>query len=330
VRRNSAQPSAVGALLRAGAGEAQLGQLARHASFQKTCTVIAQETPEKPKVYGRTPTAPRRGARSEAGGGSLVPRYPPWYPPSMAKIARTVSGLGLALFLGLALVPPACGGRQAPELSVFHGDGRPTVPNATVSKLQACVDRIRDPRHEIKYAFQFHVEVAEDGHVARVKHKGASPTDPGIESCLADALEGMRVPASAVEALTRQWEEAEAVSPSSRALMGEPVSLGAALLAALAGVELAPVVIVAGVVTVAVGVTVYVGEEVIDTIKYRRKRNDKCTKMFVRCQALGPPCTTFLRGCGAGGLSPCAACNDACLVEGDYLSACRCYSCGYE
>jgi len=208
----------------------------------------------------------------------------------MAKIARTVSGLGLAVCLGLAFVPPACGGRQAAELSVFHGSDGPTVPAATVSKLQACADRIRDPLKEITYTFYFHVEVAEDGHVDRVKHKESIPVDPGIESCLADALEGMRVPASAVEALTQQREHAEGVSPSSRGLMGDPISAGAALLAALAGVELVPVTLAAGVVTVNVGVTIYVGEEVIEAARRQResKRGDSPPLSSPRVMPLGP------------------------------------------
>ena len=244
----------------------------------------------------------------------------------MAKIARTVSGLGLAVCLGLAFVPPACGGRQAAELSVFHGSDGPTVPAATVSKLQACADRIRDPLKEITYTFYFHVEVAEDGHVDRVKHKESIPVDPGIESCLADALEGMRVPASAVEALTQQREHAEGVSPSSRGLMGDPISAGAALLAALAGVELVPVTLAAGAVTVTVGVTIYVGEKVIEKVKRRKRNENSCGEMYDNCKDRNyPPCNTYPQP----GKSLCGFCNLDCFAKRPYTYS-DCYKCGFS
>jgi hypothetical protein len=57
------------------------------------------------------------------------------------------------------------------------------------------------------------------------------------------------------------------------------MSAGAALLAALAGVELVPVTLVAGAVTVAVGVSIYAGEKVIEAAK----RRSRCQKVKERC-----------------------------------------------
>jgi hypothetical protein len=245
----------------------------------------------------------------------------------LRTITRLTLAAGLALCLSLAFTPLGCGASQGVEASRHGGEG-PGVPDATVSALRACADQGKDRFKETTYALHFDVEVTEDGHVDRVKRKESLPAERAMESCMADAIEGMRVPLFVVQALTPH-AEAEAVSPASRGLIGNPL-----LLAAAAVVELVPVLVVAAGVTVIVGVSIYASEEIIETVKRRNKRKDKikerCNDMFEVCQGMGPPCTTYLPGCGTSGLTPCGACNERCLAENSYDANCRCYSCGYE
>jgi hypothetical protein len=197
----------------------------------------------------------------------------------VVKIARLASSLGLALFLGLAFVPPACGGSQPVDPPVPHGSEGPTIPDATIAELRVCASRGKDRREEATYAFHFDVEVMEDGHVDRVKHKESLPVDRATESCMAGALEGMRVPAYVVQALTEQAERAEGVSPQSRGLIGNP------LLAAGAAVELFPLLLVVAGATVVVGVAVYYVE--IDAARRRRRSKAQC---YAACDAQTEVC----------------------------------------
>jgi hypothetical protein len=132
------------------------------------------------------------------------------------------------------------------------------------------------------------------------------------------ALEGMPVPLSVTRTLS-----AQAVSPQSRGVMGGVWVLGGA-------VPLAPIFIVAAGVTITVLVSVRLTEEAIEAARRRRKVKDRCRDMFVVCQELGPPCMTYLPGCGTPGLTPCGACNEFCLAENPYDANCRCYSCGFR
>jgi hypothetical protein len=240
----------------------------------------------------------------------------------LRTITRLTLAAGLALCLGLAFVPVSCGGSRGFEASSHGGDG-PTIPDATVAELRACAEKSKGRLKETTYAFQFAVEVTEDGHAGRVRLKDSSPSDGEMESCMPDVLKDMPVPPAAVQALTPP-AEAEAVLPESRGLVGNP------LLAAAAVVELIPIALVAASVTVIVGVTIYASNEAVKKVRRKRRINAKCLEMFVVCQELGPPCTTGFPGCSDWGITPCRACQIKCLAEFDYTPACQCYSCGYR
>jgi hypothetical protein len=179
----------------------------------------------------------------------------------------------VALMMGL----PACGGEDG---VVTHppprpGEG-PSVPDATVAAFKACAERGQRRLKESSYVFQFDVEVTESGQVGRVRLKDSYPTDSGIDSCLARALEDMQVPPSAERRLLLQTES---VSPQSRGLIGNPLAL-----LAVAAVELIPAMVVAAGVTVVVAVTVSVGADVIETIS-KRDRKAKCMGPYYECLA---------------------------------------------
>ena len=67
------------------------------------------------------------------------------------------------------------------------------------------------------YAMQFDVEVTESGHAGRVKLRDSSPSEHGLESCIARALEGMTSPVPVMRLISQQ-----PVSPESRGLLGSP------------------------------------------------------------------------------------------------------------
>jgi hypothetical protein len=238
----------------------------------------------------------------------------------LRTITRLTLAAGLALCLSLAFTPLGCGASQGVEASRHGGEG-PGVPDATVSALRACADQGKDRFKETTYALHFDVEVTEDGHVDRVKRKESLPAERAMESCMADAIEGMRVPLFVVQALTPH-AEAEAVSPASRGLIGNPL-----LLAAAAVVELVPVLVVAAGVTVIVGVSIYASEEIIETVKRRNRRMEKCKDMFEVCQGIDA-CNRGYPGDDVWKNSICKACMMVC-PSGEYPSHLNCYSCGF-
>jgi hypothetical protein len=221
----------------------------------------------------------------------------------LQTITKLRLAAGLALCLGLAFVPVGCGGSRG-VLTSSRGDGGPTIPDATIAELRACVDKGQARLEDPAYTFVFAVEATEDGHADRVKLKDSSPGDGAMESCLAEALEGMRVPSVVVEALSQQAEQAEAVSPASRGLMANPFA------AVLGGaISLVPVVLTAAAVTVVVGVAIYASEEIVETVRRRRRSKAQCYKL---CDAEAEICEENCRINTKAGTEERRVCWTAC------------------
>jgi hypothetical protein len=159
------------------------------------------------------------------------------------------------------------------------------------------------------------VEVTEDGQVDRVKNKESLPVDHAMESCMASAIEGMRVPRYVVEALIQDVEKGD---ESSRRLVANPLVLGGAI-------SLLPAVLVAAEVTVVVAVTISLSKDIIDAARRRRKAKARCLNMFVECQGMGPPCTDKI----IGTLDVCGLCRDECQAGKPYTRN-ECYRCGFQ
>jgi hypothetical protein len=236
------------------------------------------------------------------------------------RITKRTLAAGLALCLSLAFTPFACGGSGASQgvPANPHGSEGPTVPDATVSTLRACAGQGKDRlKEKTTYTLHFDVEVTEDGDVDRVRTKESRPVDRGMESCMAGALEGMRVPL-VVEALTQRAEEAEAVSPPSRGLT-------ALLLDEVIVIELVPVAFTILTASVLVGVSIYLSKPDVKKRRIRRKK-PSCDVMFSNCQDLGWPCTRFYRRWGT---TLCGFCNLDCFAGKGYRTN-ACYACGFQ
>jgi hypothetical protein len=238
--------------------------------------------------------------------------------PDVLRILRLTLAIGLALCLGLAFTPLGCGGSRGVEASSHGGEG-PSVPDATIAELRACAEKSKARLKDTTYAFQFAVEVTEDGHADRVRLKDSFPGDDGMEGCMTRALEDMPVPLSVVQALSEQAEQAEAVSPESRGLMGNPFAaiLGGAI-------SLAPAVVTAAGVTFVVGVTIYLGKEAIKERRRKRRIREKCLVMYVACEGMGGLCTRPIDR----DYNICSRCQANCENESSYFSS-ACVLCGF-
>ena len=120
-------------------------------------------------------------------------------------IIRLTSAMGLALCLGLAFTPLGCGGSQGMGMASSHGAGEgPLAPKETVDRITECVNEAKGRLTDTVYAMGFDVEVTESGLAGRVRLKDSSPSEPGLESCIAHALEGVPSPVPIARLVSQQ------------------------------------------------------------------------------------------------------------------------------
>ncbi|WP_281328795.1 hypothetical protein [Polyangium sp. 6x1] len=138
-----------------------------------------------------------------------------------------------------------------------HGSGDgPSVPAATVARLQACAEHGADRLTDTHYAIAFDVDVKADGQVDTATVRESMIADREIVSCMEDALRGMTLPGVVTPLRSSGPVYGGGVSSAGRAPVGHPaaVVVGAA-------VNLVPILIVAAGVTIVVAVTVHVASE---------------------------------------------------------------------
>ena len=189
------------------------------------------------------------------------------------------------------------------ELSHRAGEG-PQAPEATVSQITDCVNEAKARLTDTSYALQFNVEVTESGHAGRVKLKDSSPSERGLESCIARALEGMTSPVPVMRLISQQ-----PVSPESRGLLGQPLPL----IAVGGGGSLAPIFILAAGVTVIVAVALYVAEETAEAARRRKKKKEQCIAWGAECLE-NPKQPERNRGI-YGYTKPCGDCIHECIND---------------
>ncbi|MDI1477589.1 hypothetical protein [Polyangium sp. y55x31] len=173
---------------------------------------------------------------------------------------RLTASLGLAFGLGFGFTPLGCGsspmGNPRPSAHGSH-DG-PSVPPATVAQLGECAEHGAARLTDTHYAIMFDVDVKADGQVDEAKVRESMIGDREIESCMTRVLTGMSLPGVVTPLRSSGPVYGGSVSPEGRAPMGHPAAAAAA-----AAVNLSPILIIAGGVTIVVAVTVHVAEEVV-------------------------------------------------------------------
>ena len=177
------------------------------------------------------------------------------------------------------------------------------APQKTVAALQACADKfaLKLSGKADSYAVLYNLEVTNDGITAKVKDSMISGSE--LETCLTQALERMEVPDEVVSA-SRVSPATSQVSPQSRSMVG--------IVQVAAPIALLPIVVVAGGITILVGVTIYVAEEVAEALRRRKKWENECQKKLTECllSSLGS------RWGDVYGTSRCAMCFKQCDENG--------------
>lgn len=183
--------------------------------------------------------------------------------------------MGLALCLGAAFLPFGCGGDQ--DFAVVPSNGSfdaPEAPPRTVQEITGCAERSAGRLKDTHYAITFDVDVTPSGETRGVKLRESMIPDHDLESCIEHALANMRVPR---HILARASRPRGAVSPQSRAPMGNVV--------VLVGVaELVPILIVVAGVSIVVGVTIQIVAEEVEAAKRRPTQIEReCEKWRDHC-----------------------------------------------
>jgi hypothetical protein len=241
--------------------------------------------------------------------------------PTMPRtLLRLTSSLGLALCLSFVFTPLGCGESYQGNVRVEPAHAaheEPQVPPGTFSAMMACVMEAKGRLTDTMYAVQFDIEVTEGGEVGKVKLHDSYPSEQALEVCLGDALEGMSLPASVRRRLPKK-----AVSPASRGMTGQ---IWEELLLIGGATSLGPISLTAAGVTVIVFGGVLVTAKAIESVRRRRKRIERCTDMFVKCQDIRGVCARHLLKT----LDVCGVCRSDCQVPKTYTFS-ECYDCGFD
>ncbi|MDC3983800.1 hypothetical protein KEG57_25045 [Polyangium jinanense] len=138
----------------------------------------------------------------------------------------------------------------------------------------------------------FDVDVTADGQVDKATVRESMIGDREIVSCMEDALHGMSLPGVVASLRSSGPVYGDSVSPEGRAPMGHPAAAAAA---AGAAVNLIPIVLIAGGVTILVAVTAHVAEEVVEEVgeaieaaRRRRAVEQMCATELERCLSYRP------------------------------------------
>ncbi|MDI1431385.1 hypothetical protein [Polyangium sorediatum] len=129
----------------------------------------------------------------------------------------------------------------------------------------------------------FDVDVAGDGQVDKARVRESMIDDREIVSCMEDALHGMSLPGVVTPLRSSGPVYGNSVSPDGRTPMGHPAAAAAV---AGAAVNLIPIVLAAGGVTILVAVTAHVAEEVVEAVEAagrRRAVERRCYELQEEC-----------------------------------------------
>lgn len=161
---------------------------------------------------------------------------------------------------------------ESPRRVTSEPQPQPTTRSIEASRkdiaaMQLCADKFahRLPKTSDQYAVMYDLAVTGDGITVKVKDSQISGME--LEKCLTNVLERMEVPDS--------MTSASRVSPQSRSAMG--------VVQVIAPIALLPIVLVAGGVTILVGVTIVVAAEAIEALRRRRTWENECDAQRAEC-----------------------------------------------
>lgn len=170
------------------------------------------------------------------------------------------------------------------------GDG-PTLPSKTELDLHACVGSRVSQWSDTHYAIVFDIDMGRNAEVRSVRMRDSMLPDHGIEACMRNALEGLRLPYAT---LSQAMESRGAIAPTSRAPVGN-------VMAAAFVFELVPALVVAAGVTIVVAVTIHVIEEITTAPGPALLSKEQCISLYVKCteSKANVPCADCLHYCRA-------------------------------
>ncbi len=151
-----------------------------------------------------------------------------------------------------------------------------TAPPSTIEQLSECANRETSQFTDTNYAIMFDLEAAESGNVLRAKVTDSMLGDSEMESCMAGVLEGMVLPSVTRAMRSRKLGSNGNVSLQSLAPMGNVLVLGGPI-------NLVPILIVAGGVTILVAVAIYVVSDSTASSGDPKPAGPDCKKEKERC-----------------------------------------------
>jgi hypothetical protein len=212
--------------------------------------------------------------------------------------------------MGGATMGLGCGGavqEEAPSAVLHQPEPRRMAeaagiegPEATVREMKACVEAMHQQSAEPFHAFQYNLGANEQGKVLEVKLHDATLRDASLEACFKRVLAAMSVPKDALQLRSSKPFSGGESTYARRADIG-------IVQAAAAPIAMLPIILVAGGVTILVGVTIIVVAHAIDDVKAEQER---CKQVLAFCIA---KCTAEAIPSGSPSGDPFFKCRKDCL-----------------
>ncbi|WP_136969888.1 hypothetical protein [Polyangium sorediatum] len=175
----------------------------------------------------------------------------------------------------MSVVPFGCASNiESPPLKQPPIHEGPHAPNKTITRLRACVEEYGGDLGGEAFEFHYDVKVDEEGRVASVK---SDVLHANFSGCTRAALRAMEVPPE----LFRTWmfqplARGDRQNNAARGLAGNLVIVGVTI-------ALAPIIIKATGVTIVFMIGIAIAEDVVEAVRRRKSKKDKCTDGYVEC-----------------------------------------------
>lgn len=188
-----------------------------------------------------------------------------------------MGSLFLLFALGLCCWAGGCSNspRFSASLSPSPPDGL-TAPPSTVEQLSECANHGTSQFTDTNYAIMFDLEAAADGDILQAKITDSMLGDGEMESCMARALEEMELPSVTRAMRSHKLGSNGKASAQSRPQIGNVLVLGGPI-------NLVPILVVAGGVTILVAVAIYVVSDSTAASDDPTSAGPDCKKEKERC-----------------------------------------------
>jgi hypothetical protein len=203
----------------------------------------------------------------------------------MYRCCKALAGLFMSQCV-LAMMPLACGGAGEDYVMTNPSSRLPSAletndwsaPELITEQMKGCVQKHARDLNGANHEARFQGRLTKEETVKEIKLQRSTFRHDELASCLQAVLAGMSIPLSALPLRSSEPFSGGESSNNGRAYQG-------VVQAAAPVVVIAPIILMAAGVTLAVYVAAVATEEAIEAVKRRRKDNAMCMAAYDVCRS---------------------------------------------